>query len=168
MSDAMEGENWGKTLRRSPAKPFCSPVITDAPSVQTVANVLVSRNLFSNPWSKAAFIVGELALELSPLKRLVVKRNLVCLEACLYTRWSISSALKQQYLWGHLRAVQNIWRPEHLAKGSYQLHLPMVASFLFVLVDLCWKYLIYFPPCNATSLFRWAAFLFDISSFIRK
>ena len=149
----------GNSLWRSPAKPFCSPVITDSPSVQTEANFLVSRDLSASSRRKAAFIVGALALELSPLNRLVVKRNFVCLVALLIRYWMKQIICSCMAI--SVRSSKS--SPKHLAvwasdKKDLQTASPNARIISFwTRWLLYWKYLISLLPCNATRSLRWAA-----------
>ena len=101
---------------------------------------------------------------------MAVKRNFVSLFAFWFRYW-----MKQIICsWTAISVRSSRSNPIHLAdcasvKKDLQLASPNVSIIpLCTHWLLCWKYLFYSLSCNNTGLWRCAAFLMDISSFIRK
>ena len=101
---------------------------------------------------------------------MAVKRNFVW----LFTFWSRYWMKQIIRSWTAISVRSSRRNPIHLAdcasvKKDLQTASPNVSIIpLCTHWLLCWKYLFYSLSCNNTGLWRCAAFLMDISSFIRK
>lgn len=81
--------------------------------------------------------------------------NIICSWTAISVRSSMSNPI-------HLADCASVKKDLQLASPNVSI-IPLCTHWL-----LCWKYLFYSLSCNNTGLWRCAAFLMDISSFIRK